>query len=235
MNETVKRWLPLAIGIVVAVVCGRLGLWQLDRLAQRQTRNAEIERQLAAPPVIALAAREATRLAYRRATLHGRFDFRYEQVVVLRPRDGVPGVHVATPLQTSESTAILVERGWVASPDGKTVDLAALSEPESTTVAGYLMEADRGPEPEDWPTFVRHPDPALVSGRAAPSLVLRRTELPSGAPTGLRPMEFPALTNGPHVSYAIQWFAFGVIAVVGSAVLVISAGRGKRERGSDVA
>lgn len=231
MKRAVRRWAPLAIGIVVAAVCARLGLWQLDRLEQRRVRNATIREALSAEPVQLDASpaspASSASLHYHRAQAAGTLDFSHQQVVVLRPLGGVPGVHIATPLRLSDTTAVLVVRGWVASPDGKTVDLAALSEPESTTVRGYVVEAEAAAkaEPSDWPAFVRRADPALVPNAVVPRLVLWRTELPATAPAVMWPLELPELTNGPHLSYAIQWFAFGVIAIVGSAALVAKGGR----------
>ena len=204
MNEivTVRRWLPLAIGIVVAAVCARLGFWQLDRLGQRMERNAALEVQLK------IVSRQGT------------FDFERQQIVMLRPRRGVPGVFIATPLFLSDSTVMLVERGWVPSPDGKTVDLDQLTEPRTTVAEGYLVPADTtSARPEEWPAFVRTASPALVPLPNASPEVLRRTRLPEAAPPRMEPMELPDLTNGPHLSYAIQWFAFGLIALVGSGVL----------------
>jgi cytochrome oxidase assembly protein ShyY1 len=49
--------------------------------------------------------------------------------------------------------------------------------------------------------------------------ILRRTEGPSGLPTGLAVPPLPALDDGPHLTYALQWFSFAVIAVVGGALL----------------
>jgi surfeit locus 1 family protein len=37
----------------------------------------------------------------------------------------------------------------------------------------------------------------------------------------------PTLDEGPHLSYAIQWFAFATIAVVGGAVLLLRDRRGE--------
>jgi cytochrome oxidase assembly protein ShyY1 len=38
----------------------------------------------------------------------------------------------------------------------------------------------------------------------------------------------PELSEGPHLSYAIQWFSFAVVALVGSAILVRRDRRAKR-------
>jgi cytochrome oxidase assembly protein ShyY1 len=34
------------------------------------------------------------------------------------------------------------------------------------------------------------------------------------------PVPLPALSEGPHLSYAIQWFSFATIALVGAAILL---------------
>jgi surfeit locus 1 family protein len=232
MKPAVRRWAPLAIGIVVAAVCARLGVWQLDRLAQRRAQNARIEQQLSLSPLelpaASAAPAAAAAVSYRPVSATGTFDFSHQQVVVLRPRDGVPGVFLATPLMVSDSSAILVERGWVPSPDGKTVALETLAEPTETTVEGHLVEGDfSAPPPDAWPGYVRRASPALVPGAPAFPLVLRRTVLPPGAPDVMQPMLLPGLTNGPHLSYAIQWFAFGIIALVGSGLLVAKGGKGE--------
>lgn len=228
-----QRYAILAVGVLAALLFVRLGLWQLDRRGQRLARNAAIAARLAQPPVAPgalnagapIAAADADSLAYRRATVGGAFDFAHQLVVVARSVNGVPGVSVVTPLRLSGDEAILVERGWVASADARTVDLAALREPDTATVTGVLLrQIAVRPTAADssWPRYVRVPDPRHVAADyPAPlvPLVLRRTVLPAGSPAGLRPVPLPELSGGPHLSYAIQWFAFAVIAVVGSVAL----------------
>jgi cytochrome oxidase assembly protein ShyY1 len=34
------------------------------------------------------------------------------------------------------------------------------------------------------------------------------------------PVPLPALSEGPHLSYAIQWFSFAVVALVGALILL---------------
>ena len=70
-----RRALPVLVGLAVAAVCGRLGLWQLDRLEQRQARNAVLEGRLAMPALDLPADRDteadADVLHFRRATAAG--------------------------------------------------------------------------------------------------------------------------------------------------------------------
>jgi surfeit locus 1 family protein len=216
----------LAMGLSAALVCARLGWWQLDRLEQRKARNAVISARLAAPavePAALLGSGSAGPgdLEFRRARLGGRFDLEREIMVVGRTLNGAPGVHVVTPLVLPSGEAVLVERGWAGAPDGRTVDLSGLREPGEVVSAGVLI-LPRGPgntASERWPVRVRAADPAFLASRYPYPLlpvVLRRDSTPTGP---LRPVPLPELTNGPHLSYAIQWFAFGLIGLVGSVVL----------------
>jgi surfeit locus 1 family protein len=231
----------LVVGLLVAGGCIRLGIWQLERLDARDQRNRHAEAQLALPPVqldgtLARAiAAEPDRFRFRTVVASGRFDFERELVVMARARQGVPGVHLVTPLVIDDSLAVLVERGWLPSPDGRTIRAAVTSEATEATVEGVLLRADGRVVPSQdgdaWPRPVIAPDPALVGAwypyRLVP-LLLRRRRAPSGSE--LRSVDLPELSSGPHLSYAVQWFAFATIALVGSIVLFLRRG-GEPPRG----
>ncbi len=208
------------LALIVASVCVRLGVWQLDRHSQRKTRNAFVAARLAQDPVVFGGVDSADSLEFRRTRVVGVFDRSRELIEWGRVVNGVPAVYVATPLVTPEGTAVLVERGWAASPSARAVDLAQLAERDSTVVEGVLLRLDGGSAPSDttWPLYVRRADPSVLQSRFPYPLapwVLRRTALPEGAPRGLGIAPLPQLTAGPHLSYAIQWFFFATIAVVG--------------------
>jgi len=216
------RIAPLVVGLGTAAVCARLGVWQVDRLAQRRAWNAEVEARLAAPPLTVTSGLTATppeSLTYRRVEARGVFAFADEQVEPNRSFRGAPGVYVVTPLRFADGTGILVQRGFTYAPDGMTVDLAAVAEPESTVVRGILLApTGRG---------AVHPDTAQVGYPLFP-LVVRRTQVDTGLPARLALVGPPVLDEGPHLSYAIQWFSFALIALVGGVLLA-------RRVGADVA
>jgi surfeit locus 1 family protein len=227
-----RRYLILAVAFAVAAVCGRLGLWQLDRRERRQVRNQLVVTRSAMPPLELTADSDPDSLVFRRVLLSGSFDFERQIVEVARSFRGTPAVNVVTPLLLPGGKAVLVERGSVLSPDARTVDLAKLVEPDSTVVVGVLIPVERGiAAGYGWPRYVRHANPVELEAEypyALFPLVLRRTDLPAAAPADLAVVPLPELTGGPHLSYAIQWFSFAVIAVVGSLVLFVrsSAARG---------
>lgn len=229
----------LIAGALAAAVCLRLGFWQVSRLHQRQAFRATVEGRARMVPVELGAGptEEVDSLAYRAAVAHGTFDFSRQVVVVARVVDQVPGVFVVTPLRLADTTAVLVERGWVPSPDAYTVGLDSLMEPDTAEVAGLLLPvtARRAFAVRDstWPLYAPSDDPARLAGRYPYRLlpwVLRRTLAKGPAPAGLRPVPAPLMDNGPHLSYAIQWFSFALIVLVGSVALFLKeGGTGKRE------
>ena len=229
-----RRYAALIVGAVVALVCIRLGFWQVSRLRQRLAFRARVEARMRQPtfeltarsalPVVTFSSPDS--LAYNPGIARGVFDFTRQLVLMGRTVDEVPAVYVVTPLHLFGGAAVLVERGWVPSPDAYTVNLDSLAEPDTAEVRGVLLTvtAAQPPATRDttWPVHITSDDPSrLAESFPYPVLpwVLRRTEAPAGAPAALRPVPAPVIDKGPHLSYAIQWFSFAVIAVVGSIVL----------------
>ena len=217
MKLTAKDWLGAAIALVVAALFVSAGVWQLDRLHQRRARNAEVRarRALAAVAVTA-AALPVDSVRDRRVTATGAWDYAHERVWGARTYEGVPGVALLTPLKLLRDAAVFVDRGWAPSADALHVDLAALHEGDSATVTGLAFAAPRGRGDID-PTRLRDSLPYRVA-----SFVIQA--LPSGSPT-VRPSDLvywptPELSDGPHLSYAIQWFAFAGIVLVGMGALL---------------
>ena len=221
-----RRYLIFAVAFAVAAVCVRLGMWQLDRRAQRQARNDLVASRLAMAPLELTADySDPDSLDFRRASVRGSFDFERQIVVVARSYNGTPAVNVVTPLRVTGGGAVLVERGHALSPDARTVDLEALVEPDSSVAVGVLLPVEGEVAPaHGWPRYVRRANPIELEAAypyALFPLLLRRTQLPAAAPKNLAVVPLPELTGGPHLSYAIQWFSFALIAVVGSVVLFL--------------
>ena len=219
-RSALKSFGLIVVIVGVVGVCVRLGMWQLDRHAERAGRNAMIQARLEAAVIDLSGSRPVDSLEFRRAQAAGVFDRSREIVQLGRAVNGVPAIYVATPLIISYGRAILVERGWVASPDARSVDVRTLDEPDTTLVTGVLLRSAPGSPPSDttWPLYVRRADPAVLAPLfpySLDDLVLRRTARPPGAAARLGLAPVPQLTRGPHLSYAFQWFAFAAIAVIG--------------------
>jgi surfeit locus 1 family protein len=219
------------------------GFWQLRRLEGRRASNAHLARRLAAAPVPFESLPPSPADAeYRRVRVAGRLDYARELVLPGRAHQGSPGVHLLTPLLLpGRDTAVLVNRGWVYSPDGATVDLArwrvdgdrepgdSLAAAASFTgVARVVPRGGRSLVAADSrrPYLLRPFDLAAVAGRlpypVAAVYVAALPDDPEAAPNADAPARIaqPSLGEGPHLGYAVQWFSFAAIAVVGFAVFL---------------
>ncbi|HWZ61243.1 MAG TPA: SURF1 family protein [Gemmatimonadaceae bacterium] len=217
----------LMCAAVMATLFTRLGFWQLSRLAERRARNALVIQRLAQPPVALAALPRDTAVAHlRRVVLDGRYDYAHEMAWTNLSHDGSPGVHLLTPLRRAGTdTAVLVDRGWVYAPDGMTVDRARWREADTVSGIGRVQEIGRPfAEPA---TRVGHPDeirwlsPDSV-GRWAGYPVAPFYVALDGDTSIAKPVRTPApaLDEGPHLDYAIQWFSFAAIAIFGTIVAV---------------
>lgn len=212
----------LLLASFVVATCVALGLWQLRRLDEKQAIVALFQARSGAPPVEVTALAEVgADLRYRRVRATGRWLPEYEVAIVHRTRGGVPGSDIVTPLQLADQSVLLVRRGWVPIEQADP-PIAAAHPPEGVvTVMGILLPSEErgafGPpvpdtEREQFPRI----DVARISLRMAqapfPVEVWLATDPAIGE--GLQPIAIVEPDEGPHRSYAFQWFAFAAIAIV---------------------
>jgi surfeit locus 1 family protein len=211
-----RSWIPLLAAVIVAAVCIRLGLWQLDRLEQRKERNATIGAAFREQPIAAEVAMRDSVARFRRVSVNGRWDYARETTIGGRTRNGSPGVHIITPVTLGNATEVLVNRGWVYSPDARTIDVPRWHEGAQAQLVGYVDEL---------PASLRESRPGSM-------YVVALADSAADAPAvGDRParLRAPAFTDeGPHLNYAVQWFSFAAIALIGTP-LVVRRQRRRRE------
>ena len=221
------------IAVAVAAGCVRLGVWQLDRLQQRRARNAQLRAARERPAVEARAGLTADSAASRRVYAAGRYDYAHQRLWRARTYEGVPGVALVTPLRLADGSAVFVDRGWAPSPDAAHVDEQAYQEPDTADVLGLGFPAPRGRGDVDparlqdsllypvLPFILQQLPPSAATGRESFRATARESfrALYRPLPPGLMRWPAPALDDGPHLSYAIQWFSFAVIILGGSVAL----------------
>lgn len=235
------------LAVVLAALFVRLGLWQLDRRAQRMETNAFRAARGAMPPVRLIGSEDgsapvpsADSIAWRRVRLAGRFDREHEMIIRSRSRDGSPGVELLTPLMIGSDSppepAILVLRGWMPASDGIRPRLSdawpvaaperdgpELVEVEGVAVPGVERAAST-PIRVEIEGLERTVLAAVNLSQARELLPYRvagfyvRASAAGATGPGLAPLRDPQYGEGPHLSYALQWFAFAVIALVGTAI-----------------
>ncbi len=203
------------VALAIAAFFIRLGVWQLHRLADRKVQNAEILAARAAPAVeLPEHNFRAEALRDRRAHARGVYDYIHERVWRGRTYDGAPGVALLTPLRLTDGSAVFVDRGWVPSPDAVHVDATRYREGDSADVTGLALPAPRERGDVD-PQALKDSLPYAVL-----NIVIQLNDSAAPHPAGLTRWRLPGLDNGPHLAYAIQWFCFAAIAIVGVALLL---------------
>jgi cytochrome oxidase assembly protein ShyY1 len=228
-----RRWLTLGFVVLVLVPSFiLLSRWQIHRLEDRRAANALVEQNNAAAPVpvgtVLTAGSPLTSVgdaqAWRQVTATGTYDASRQVLVRKRPMDGQNGFFVVTPLVTDSGAVLVVNRGWLAASVGSTAAQPAPAPPTGeVTVTGRVRpsEAAPHPQPSDLPSGqVTDLDVSLVvpAGQVYPAYVeLTGSEPAQSADLTLIPL--PDLSEGPHLSYAIQWVLFAGVAVVGFIIL----------------
>ena len=227
------RWLFLILALATAAVCTRLGFWQLSRLAERRASNAAALAGLAAPPATLPGPRPPTAGIRVRAT--GSYDLDHQFVLRGRAHDGAPGVEIATPFRIAGGdSALIVLRGFVPSDNATSVDLAPLAEPGTRTIDGVAFALSSA---TDSGAPLVHQG-AMTWGRLDLAAIRARLPYPvygvalwqeKDSGTSRMPITLgaPALSEGPHLNYAIQWFGFASIFAVGG---IVFAFRKREER-----
>jgi surfeit locus 1 family protein len=222
-------WIALTLfAIVVAAACVRLGVWQLDRLEGRRELNARLAAGLAtAPEPLEDLLVGPGALEYRRAIATGRYDTEREVILYGRTLDGQAGNHVLTPLVLTDGRAIIVDRGWVPFEMDEPPVTGASPPNGEVVVVGTLFPGQPGGAGENRPgdriTTVSTVDIEAIardlSYELAPWFLQLQSQSPAAGSLPI-PEPPPELTEGPHLGYAFQWFAFAVIAAVGYVILV---------------
>jgi surfeit locus 1 family protein len=225
-----RRFAPPAWAVLLTAVAlaafASLGNWQLDRAAGKRQLVAEFAAG-GRDTVEAAGLDLGTLPRYQHVRLRGRYDPSRQVLLDNMPSAaGRPGYRVLTPLQRSDGGGwIMVDRGWVplgASREALPAVAVGTGEREIGGVLDVLPEPGlrlgpaAAPGTTGWPRVLLFPtetDLESALGLALePRIVLLDADLPDGYERSWR----PAIGFGPerHLGYAVQWFAFAIVAVV---------------------
>ncbi len=230
------KWLVRHVLVVVlVVVMVNLGFWQLRRLDEKKDFKALVEARQESPPeeVLGLVDADtdpddpaAEEVAHRSVRATGTYLSDETVVVENRTKDGLPGGWVLTPLDLGGGTALLVNRGWVGLEEGA---VPAIPPPEGTVeVEGLLLETQergrfgpRDPGEGDLEVLARV-DIVRIDEQVPDRLLPAYLQLVASDPAerAVEPLGPAEPEEGPHLSYAVQWFIFSTIAAGGYGLLL---------------
>ena len=208
----------LCVALIVVMV--NLAFWQLRRLDERQTLNDRVAAQSSADvvPLADISFADPTTVEYRRVEVTGTYVGAQFEVVNLS-QAGTTGNDPVNALQLADGSLILVNRGFLP------FDANAVGPPSGeVTVTGRLRRSKSGGtdqrNDDDTPQIVeiRRIDVAAIGaqldGPAAPMYIELLESSPADS-SALLPVPLPEASEGPHLSYTIQWFIFSVCVAVG--------------------
>lgn len=221
--------------IALVVLMVNLGFWQLRRLDQRREFNDTVRASLAAPPAPLAPGDVPTE--WEKVVLRGTFRPGTDVLVANRAQDGEPGYWVLSPLDTAAGT-VVVDRGFVPR---SLVAQGSMRESAAPTgeveLVGTVQKSRRGVfATSAGPSGViemSQVDVAKLGERWSATLLPFWVHASPAQGALLSAVKDPTLNQGPHFSYAIQWFTFSTIAVIGYPMILRRNARARRDEGDD--
>ena len=211
--------LVLAAASVVVAGTARLGMWQLDRAAQKEALQNSLDTRSALPAVeaamLADTAETAAEQHHRRTVVRGHWVSSATVFLDNRQMDARQGFFVVTPLRLSEAPGVvLVQRGWTPRDLLDRTKIPSLpDEPGEVTVIGHIA-----PPPGRLYDFAGAAS-GVIRQNLDVAAFAREVSLPlkplsivqdaDGVPPDglLRQWPRPDVGIDRHYGYAFQWFA----------------------------
>lgn len=212
---------------VIVVTCVFLGRWQLRRLDERRAVIQRYEQSQAMPledlSNLLDSGASADSIMFRPVRATGVYLPEEEVAIIHRTRFERAGSDLVTPLRLDDGRVVLVRRGWVPVEQAIPPVAEALPPAGRVTVTGLLV----GSEPRSLLTPDLPPEGVLrqmprldisriahqIEGEVASVAILAERTEPPGGELPI-PIELGGLDEGPHRSYAVQWFLFALIASI---------------------
>ena len=214
-------WIISHIFVVALLVSTvNLGFWQLRRLEERKSNNTQIIEASGRESVAVnnLYANELDNYqSYAPATAIGTFDENRQVYLINRTRDGVPGVEVINSftLESDPVSYVAVNRGYLPRKIFNEGESEIWKPPSGMfEIEGLIMVPFSDGKLQG--NEINRIDIDLLSDEwglpLLPIYLQQNQQTTNNWPVQ---MQSPELTEGSHLSYAVQWFIFTFIGLVG--------------------
>ncbi|MEQ8840401.1 MAG: SURF1 family protein [Acidimicrobiales bacterium] len=239
------KWVLSHVFVVSMVVAMTgLGFWQLQRLDERKVRNVEVRAAIEADPVPVEAllgnptlAPDDPPLDQRLVLVAGEYLEDESFFVANRTFESQAGLWLATPMRLADGRIVVVSRGWVPRLWASGDDVREIDTPTGTIeVLGRFLSSVEGGRIGGGSTSILPEVSRLDIGAVEEMLDLDLENswvqlVEQAPPLGELPIPVPppGLDEGPHLSYAFQWFFFAVGTVVAYGLILRARSRAPAE------
>lgn len=223
-------WLALTVVVFTFAVCcyTLLAPWQFRRDAEQEAQNNALTASFTAQPapVAQLMPADATpdqQTEWHLVSITGTYLPSAEVVARLRTVQGEAAFEVLTPLRAADGTVYLIDRGYVRLDDQSGVLPYAVAPGGQVTVVARVRSDEVDPKHRD--AFSDASTKGKLQSYTVDSQVVARSsglkirpgyfQLDENQPGVLGALPLPQLDSGPFFSYALQWLAFGSMAIFG--------------------
>ncbi|MCO4273974.1 SURF1 family protein [Pseudarthrobacter sp. HLT3-5] len=222
-----SKWLGyLLLAAIFAAACVFLGRWQMDRRAETLAEINRVVTNYSATPISFDEARDEFAALdpskeWTQVELQGTYDPDGQRVVRNRPLNGQPGYEVVVPFKLETGETVVIDRGWLPIGNKNPGSPDSIPAPPAGPVTAVVRlkhgepGLDRGaPDGQlasiDLPTYADQLGYPVLTG--AYGQLASESPAPADMPF---PFPKPTTEEGTHLSYSLQWFAFGVLMFVG--------------------
>lgn len=212
-----------------AIICYTLlAPWQFDRHSERQERNDAVQASYDEQPqplseVLPSERPPGSETEWQRVSIEGTYLPEAETLARLRTVHGEPAFEVLTPVRTIEGENVLVNRGYVRLDDHGNAEPYP-SPPEGTVRVQARVRSEET-DPQDREAIADDATDGRPHVHAINSGTINQTtdldirpgyfQLTEEQPGEVNALPLPHLEAGPFFSYALQWVAFGSMAILG--------------------
>jgi surfeit locus 1 family protein len=226
LSARARRAVVALTAVAGTLLMARLGLWQLDRAAQKEALQRAVEASAALPPLpeteLARTAAQAAGQLHRRVAVRGQWVSGHTVFLDNRQMDGRPGFFVLTPLRLDDGSAVLVQRGWVPRDAQERTRLPDIPTPQAPVALAARVEGSPArlyeftPQGgEAGPIRQNLSLEAFADETHLPLRPLTLLQLDGAAAMpadGLqRRWPLPAVDVHKHYGYAVQWFSLAAL------------------------
>jgi len=218
--------LPSIVAFAFLYLMISLGNWQLDRADYKSNLQSIIESRQSISPVKLsdLIDREKDDWIYHPALAAGKYDTDHQIYYDNQVHNMTAGYSIFTPLRLTQTTGVLVNRGWIAVGKSRTeLPEITLNNNDTVSITGLLSTppskgvvlSESANSYMEWPTVLQYIDTVEIEKKLDYKLLPMVLIMNDPQQTALEVMPIKInMRSEKHTAYAFQWFALSLTLLI---------------------